>query len=661
MAKGQYYHVPLPGPRYTRVVHLDPATDPTAPIQCRVQPISLDDHPEWDGDYTALSYTWDSQRPSRDIGCHDGSLLVTATCEEALRELRHDTDVAKLWIDIICIDQTPEGLEERNSQVALMGQIYKCAGRVVVWLGTSDVYIKTAMDTVQELVGPLQNDSRRKDRRDVQRLFHERATALSKTVKSQLEDPLGFLFERNWFHRMWTVQEASLSWVDRIYLKCGKLELEWSQILLVSDALRVVKYPWCRWQEAMGLQQQFTTYLAAKRYRGVKEILNDNPGDIMNDPLVFAILSNARRKKSKDPKDKVFALYGLLSELEIPIPPPDYSLSVETVYREATMASINYDRNLYILYHAPSDRRRETLASWVPDWAEDGWEQSDPRYGLLRSRFSASGSAEPVWRFSEDGTALILRGMIVDTIIFRNEPLLSEGSDIGEILQRLNAQRNRSHNGRIRPSEAGEYMRLNHEAFLVLKAWTETSHWSDYPTGEPSKIALQRTLVNDNPKCNSFSTADDNFEHWYHTINLEELDLMAAALQHQDLEHHIPEGSWERETFLRTMKEKTTPYNISHSALCNSGFDFHSLAMAFSQKKCFFYTEKSYFGTAADPLPVSIQHGDKIAIVSGLEMPLALRPIEGGYRLLTHVYVHGIMYGEAWPENDDDLVEITLL
>lgn len=480
-------------------------------------------------------------------------------------------------------------------------------------------------------------------------------------VESQLEDPLGFLFERNWFHRMWTVQEATLSWLDRLSVRCGKFELEWKQILLVSDALHSVKYPWCRWQEAMGLQRQFTLYLTAKRYKGAKELLDDNPGDIMNDPLVFAIFENARRKKSGDPKDKVFALYGLLSELEIPFPLPDYSLSVETVYREAVMATINYDKNLYVLYHVPSNRRRDTLASWVPDWAEHGWEPSDPRYGLLRSRFSASGSADPVWRFSEDGSALILKGVVVDTIILRHESLLGEGIDLRQVMERLNTQKSGSQNGRIRPSEQEEYQRITYEAFLVLKAWTETIQWSDYPTGEPSKIAFQRTLVNDNPKCNASSVQNDNFERWYRTINLGELDLMTAALQNEGLGSDIPKGSWERDAFLRIMKKNISPPVQVFSALRDSGFRFHSQAMAFSQKKCFFHTEKSYFGTAADPLPVPIQHGDKIVIVSGLEMPLALRPVEGGYRLLTHVYLHGVMYGEAWPEHEDDLVDITLL
>ena len=76
------------------------------------------------------------------------------------------------------------------------------------------------------------------------------------------------------------------------------------------------------------------------------------------------------------------------------------------------------------------------------------------------------------------------------------------------------------------------------------------------------------------------------------------------------------------------------------------------------QMKCFFFTEEGYFGLAPDPLPASIQAGDKIVVVQGLAMPLVLRPIEnrcsedgcretecngGAYKLITHAYMRGII------------------
>ena len=90
--------------------------------------------------------------PSEEIGCNGASLLVTANCKAALCQLRDSLQTIKLWIDSICIDQSSDAVEERNRQVALMGEIYKCAKRVIVWLGKSDIYIRRAFDLIIEIV-----------------------------------------------------------------------------------------------------------------------------------------------------------------------------------------------------------------------------------------------------------------------------------------------------------------------------------------------------------------------------------------------------------------------------------------------------------------------------------------------------------------------------
>ena len=56
-----------------------------------------------------------------------------------------------MCIDGVCIDQS--SLQERNHQVCLMGEIYRRAYRVNVWLGPSTEATNTAMWTLNELVG----------------------------------------------------------------------------------------------------------------------------------------------------------------------------------------------------------------------------------------------------------------------------------------------------------------------------------------------------------------------------------------------------------------------------------------------------------------------------------------------------------------------------
>ena len=61
------------------------------------------------------------------------------------------------------------------------------------------------------------------------------------------------------------------------------------------------------------------------------------------------------------------------------------------------------------------------------------------------------------------------------------------------------------------------------------------------------------------------------------------------------------------------------------------------------------------------PLPESMQVDDQIASISGLQMPLVLRPVESGYKLIMHVYLHGVVRGELWPETNGEPEDIMLL
>jgi hypothetical protein len=417
----------------------------------------------------------------------------------------------------------------------------------------------------------------------------------------------------------------------------------------------------------MTLQNQIVIWLICQRIEGARTVIDDNPEKPENDPLMRTILHNIRTKQASNPKDRIIGLYGLLKELHIPFPSPDYSLSVEEIFREATIASINFDKKLHLLYYAPSDRRRDGLASWVPDWAESGFDQSDMRHavfgrererkshrstvfvqrairwmsgkqGLFKGNFAASGPATPTWRFSQDHAALILRGKIVDTVIHKSEALPDTRSFIKD---------NQDLQGE--PGEPGEHVlvqmiRLNHAVSITMKSWVEMSRSADYPTGEPSKEALQRTLVYDQPANNADAIRHNAFNDWYDNMCLDDMDEVVKR---------------SRDTSLSRTEESTSdPMFIWRRFGTNR---FHSLAHLFSSRKCFFYTGNYYFGTAPDPLPVSMMPGDEIAIIRGLEMPLLLRPVENGYKLITHVYVHGMMYGEMWPQDEGCLEDIILL
>jgi Heterokaryon incompatibility protein (HET) len=112
MLAESYQYAPLPNPRCTRMIVLEPACERAAQIRFRLDDLYVDSpHP-----YEALSYTWGGQRPDRPVLCNGRELLITANAEAAMRRLRRTFRARCLGIDSICIDQASP--DEKNVQVA---------------------------------------------------------------------------------------------------------------------------------------------------------------------------------------------------------------------------------------------------------------------------------------------------------------------------------------------------------------------------------------------------------------------------------------------------------------------------------------------------------------------------------------------------------------
>lgn len=179
-----YHHIPINGERSIRVLELQPAVNTAAPIHCKLNVISLSDFPPWHANYTALSYTWDGQNPSCEVDCDGGVLLITRNCDAAIRQLRDAIETKLLWIDSICIDQTPTAVAERNVQVAMMGQIYKSAAKVVVWLGPGNERVERALCQVMDIAmiaRSVPQSEARANRRLVQQRLHDYTRNLSES------------------------------------------------------------------------------------------------------------------------------------------------------------------------------------------------------------------------------------------------------------------------------------------------------------------------------------------------------------------------------------------------------------------------------------------------------------------------------------------------
>jgi hypothetical protein len=64
---------------------------------------------------------------------------------------------------------------------------------------------------------------------------------------------------------------------------------------------------------------------------------------VVNGPGVSDILLGTGGMHATEPKDRIFALYGVLQALDVSIPEPNYDKPLAKVYIEAATTIINYD------------------------------------------------------------------------------------------------------------------------------------------------------------------------------------------------------------------------------------------------------------------------------------------------------------------------------
>ncbi|RSM07899.1 hypothetical protein CDV31_008391 [Fusarium ambrosium] len=258
----RYAYRPLPTTTSIRVIEfhsLDQVEEEDL-LSFSTSTIDLADNPH----YGALSYTWgrpisvfetieerDRVEPGdRLIRC-DGQLVgVTQNLHDFLLEWRRSRLLAanpynqltmalreggllapsKLWVDAICINQSD--LSEKTAQISIMGRIYSQAHKVVIWLGPMDSFTRPAFELMKK----------------IGHVTLEQARALRSSTTSDTCHALGLppihdsswwsvyaLFQRNWFRRVWILQE--LAFARESYVQIGAILLSWKDLVKICGIL----------------------------------------------------------------------------------------------------------------------------------------------------------------------------------------------------------------------------------------------------------------------------------------------------------------------------------------------------------------------------------------------------------------------------------------
>jgi hypothetical protein len=339
-----YTHLPLSPGRNIRILLLQPHHNPSEPIQIKLREISLPKDKNERGAYEALSYVWGAPIGDQPVECDGSQLLITKNCLAALRNLRFESEVRKLWIDAICIDQTATqaAAQEKNHQLKLMGEVYAHAERVLIWLGQGDDRIVALMDRI------------------------------SRT--DQLTDSpaaIAALVSNEWFNRAWTVQE--LCYAQDPVMIYDQIQVPWETFVACLD--------WKRQKSVDDVPMHlYLPYIETTSFRGLFQFLTDSSklkdsprGPGWTGPVQATLFGFLRSRKSSRPEDKIYAFHQILTDLGFILPDPNVSQSVAELYEETTYLLIEQARSLKMLEYLPNKSRMDNLPSWVPDYSQALW------------------------------------------------------------------------------------------------------------------------------------------------------------------------------------------------------------------------------------------------------------------------------------------------
>jgi hypothetical protein len=125
-----------------------------------------------------------------------------------------------------------------------------------------------------------------------------------------------------------------------------------------------------------------------------------------------------RPRFASDPRDKVYALLGLHSNIPNQAAPiiPQYDVDLNELYSQIVSYNIASTKNLEVLGHAMESNLEHQLPSWVPDWSCHQVGSLYQNNRLLRYHlFNSCGCHEVSWQIY-NGRTLQLRGLKYATI-----------------------------------------------------------------------------------------------------------------------------------------------------------------------------------------------------------------------------------------------------
>jgi hypothetical protein len=378
-------YIPLAEANGIRLMHLEPALDPHAPLRFAFTHAHVTDLAT---EYEAISYTWGEHRLAFPLYIGDACVLVTKNLDRVLRRLRRPTTTRALWADAVCINQTDN--DEKSQQIPLMSKIFRGASRVLAWLdGGADeergmYMLHTLTRQTRSTAGSTMEDS---------------VKALFKAWEHDSSLPFIHNFlSLAWFTRVWIIQEIVMN--TDITLMCGTSEITWIRLatamqILEKNLTKIVPTKWQRKLDALQVIINLWRY-----HNTIDKPKKNNWGNEeqeMEQEGFLGIVNMLSSYNCTDDRDRLFALYTMASDIQPtshllqsldedthgglfgshtkPLSKIcmdiDYSLDTRQTYQAFAAACIAANRGLPLLHCVLSRQyafSSPEWPSWVPDW-----------------------------------------------------------------------------------------------------------------------------------------------------------------------------------------------------------------------------------------------------------------------------------------------------
>ncbi|KAH8891537.1 HET-domain-containing protein [Thozetella sp. PMI_491] len=581
------------GAREVRLITLHALSSPDATISCELQHWSIDNPPS----FLALSYTWQSAFADaavtdtkvdqlETISIDGRAVSVGKNLAQALQTLAGQLRGCLLWADAICINQVD--LDERASQVAMMGDIYTRAETVVVWLGEPRDDAGLAFELLRQL-SEIKADS------DQKKMTME----LVGNPDLRLAWKAFYcLMERSWWTRTWVLQEVILAREIKVF--CGRLSILGDSFFRAFATLASVSHlvPFSKICFHMNGGGVFG-FFKLRRLRASGRRLT----------LPYCHLRTLA-STATDPRDYIYAKLGFASDATFIT--PDYRASVAEVYTKCVAGYMLATNSLDIIHMDALPRTTPGLPSWVPDW-------------------SASYRVNPLLEYSDPTTILpnylgrkartLLDNGLSDGVLqcCGNIYDVVDGTSYSPISKAI-ANDNLSED---QPTSTSRIYQES-ETFTVLGATLMA--YGFYLERKPIDLAALSALAS------AMCDADDYLNERAST----KLPIRYASsfeADYNSIRHFCVYGM--------TIKEWARQENQTHriGSEDTKAEDVQDFVVATMNLRRLVTTGKGYIGVASR----NTKRGDLVFKIEGSSLPVILREIGDKYVLVGHAYVHGLM------------------